>query len=260
MNLFTPILAAAVALATVDEPADLAVYKAITGTPRAYVDRDEDAKERAARLRDVAVAITAATSSLEERAALVAVGASEALWSSRVGADKCRKGTCDPGKDGKPKALGYFQVHRAACREAFSMAPGLPRLKVEAKCALRVLHWAKPRCKPETLQAAVTGYRGDCRAGDRKLRDKAYEAYHDVLTRGAWPRQPDGWRSAGRVPRETRLRGMALASGLPMGAWLEVDGFGVLVSWHWHDPSGDVSPKGWHRGLTFFRPATEVGS
>lgn len=247
-----PFLSAASAVFYGDE---YRVLQALTGTPRSWSDRDEETEARNARLRDVSRAIDNAGATREERAALLAVGECETLWAGRIGRDECEKSPapdqrCDPDKNGKAQALGYWQLHRSSCPEAWGKPPTPERLLIETECAVRVLRMALRKCK--TWERAVTGYRGYCELGDSVIRARSYRAYLHVLEHG-WPKPPKGWQHAKRVARKDINLGVRRTNGAAVGAFaIFKPDMAAFVEWHWHDPSGKVSPKGWHRGVTFF--------
>lgn len=259
MKLYKIIIVAIAALficgATSQMPSAL-VFKALTGTPRAWGDRNEPSLARNRRLLPVALAVSEIGGSFDERAALLAAGERESLWSARIGEDRCQTGPkdqrCDPDKSGNPQALGYWQLQRRACPAAWKLTHGPDRLLIEADCSLRVLEWAKKRCGG--WRNAISGYRGKCGLSDSVIRARSFDAYRYAVEHG-WPRMAEGWTHAKRVPRQRIAVGVKLTKRLGYGEFVEVPGeprMAALVDWHWHDPSGDVSPKGWHRGVTFF--------
>lgn len=222
------------------------VHAAVHGFSRSAADAAEEPKDVAQARREIANAVYAATDSLYERAALLAAGHAESLFAVRIGRDECKPWECDEGR-----ARGYWQVHEPLCPEAFVLSPGPDRLAIEVGCALRFLRFQEPRCG--TLKAAVSGFTGDCRPPDQAIRDRAFETAVDVLTQGGWPTAPKGWGAAGPVPRAVVKRAWIETKVFAPGETTQIDGFGVLVDWHWNDPSSKHTPKGWHRGLTFFR-------
>jgi hypothetical protein len=224
-----------------------AVHAVVHGFARSNSDLKEDTADLAEARRNVTNAVFAATAVTTERAALLAAGHAETLFALRLGLDECRPGECDDGL-----ARGYWQVHEPLCPDAWAMDPGAERAKLEAVCALRFLRYKAGQCG--SLKAAVSGFTGDCRPRDRAIRDRAYEVALDVLTRGEWPAAPQFAKPAGDVPRAVIARGVELTKRLSMGDTVVVDEtFGAMVDWHWHDPSGEHRPKGWHRGVTFYR-------
>lgn len=231
------------------------LYDALTGAPDDWGDRDESGKDRANRMAHVTNAILFVTKQQDEQAALVATAHSETLLARRIGEDRCEQGPpgqrCDPDKHGKAQARGYWQLHRSACPEAWAMEPSSRRLRVEAACALRALRLARKRCGD--WPSAIAGYTGSCDAPDKVFRARSYRTFFDVVMHG-WPKPPKGWVYASGVTSRERRSVLHLLNAEVHSWHLVRDDLAVLVDWHWHDPSGDKSPKGWHKGLSFFQP------
>lgn len=256
------------------DPLVSSVHEALWGTPRSALDRDEDTDARWKRLHDTAKAIGAAArasdfpSPLVPAAALVALGQHESTWAEYIGEDRCKDGPdgmqCDPDEHGKPRALGYWQLHRSACPKAWDHAPSAERLLIEAECAVNAFARAADRCfskNPKgTIAGALAGYRGKCDTTDADLRARTWDVFHQVLEDG-WPSPPlaalDWERRGGRRTTQEARRARELLSK-PVGTWVELEpgALGALVTWHWHDFGGEARPRGWHRGVTLYAPRT----
>lgn len=254
------------------DPLGSAAHTALWGTPRSALDRGESSDRRWRRLWEVAVTVSAAargsgfSSPTVVAAALVALGQHESTWARYIGEDRCPEGPegmrCDPDADGKPRALGYWQLHRTACPAAWSLAPSLDRLFIEAECAAQAFALAADRCygkNPDgVIAGALAGYRGKCDASDGALRARTWATFHSVLEDG-WPTPPlsgPGWarRPGKRTPAEGRRARELLTQDV--GTWVELEPgkLGALVEWHFHDFGGEARPRGWHKGVSFFAP------
>lgn len=242
----------------------------LTRTPPYFGDRNEPWEERRDRMIHADRAIHNASSlsellgshltyGIQMQAALLALGQHESLWAEYVGEDRCEEGPlpemrCDVGRDGKPHALGYWQVHRSICPDAFEMEPGPERLMIEAECAARYYARRLVSCNGNNdlgqVAGGLAGYRGRCRTTDASLRLKTYKVFLHVLQHG-WPAPPSGWARDGNPPIDLRRRAQRVDGSV--GSWVVLEpGSAALIEWHWHEFGGSKRPRGWHRGVSLF--------
>jgi len=118
-----------------------------------------------ARLRPWATAISELQSTDQLKVAVAYVAWKETRLAAYVLEGRCKEGPrgqrCDPGRDGEPRALGPWQLHRAACPLAWEQGPSSYR--VQADCAARQIRYAMRRCSNESSgywQGAFNGYAG----------------------------------------------------------------------------------------------------
>lgn len=110
-------------------------------------DATEEPIARAERLRDVAVAIAAASSSRDEMAFLLTLGEAE----TRFAAYTRHPTTCVQGPRGARcdvgKAYGYWSLHRKACPALHELPLDDPRATyVGAQCAVRLYRFGRFTC------------------------------------------------------------------------------------------------------------------
>jgi hypothetical protein len=161
------------------------IHAALVAMPAFAAEPEpESPEERALRLQPVAAEIWDASvnrPSGYSRAQWAAVNQALAWHETRL-AKYVHMARCDTGPRGKRecdsgKALGLFQVHRAACRPAWAVEPGShDELRESAKCAARLLRYAHNRCvsrAPTALQGAFSGYAGaSCTLRDAPARER----------------------------------------------------------------------------------------
>lgn len=150
----------------------------------------ETTGDRQIRLTQAAIVVTGAAHlrsrgwpPVKVAASLLALGRAESNWARYVWAGECMTGPvgaqCDPHR-GIPRALGYWQQHRGACRRAWEQPHGSDaQLFESAKCAASLLQGASHRCRTRALSpeaGAFAGYRGiDCGwSGGRKRAQSMY--------------------------------------------------------------------------------------
>lgn len=113
--------------------------------PVAWSDRELTIEQRQALLMPVAVAISLASHSYVDAAALLATGGYESGFVSVIvtGGDCAKAGfSCDSGK-----ARGVWQEHAEACREAYRYKAGSEdSTRAEARCAIGLIRGAEARC------------------------------------------------------------------------------------------------------------------
>lgn len=119
------------------------ILSALLSLTPSYTDRQEDQVGRRNRLSEVALAIsTACGSNIELCAAEVILGDRETHYASLVQQNRCREMPAGQRCDGG-RALGPWQLHRAACPKAWE-AP--LDLTIQARCVAGLLRWGKRSC------------------------------------------------------------------------------------------------------------------
>jgi hypothetical protein len=124
-------------------------------------DRGDSPEQREALYLPVATAIAEVARTNAEAAMLLALAFHESGLARFVIEGRCSDGPpgqrCDGGK-----ARGVFQLHAAACRDAWELEDGsTDSIRAEARCAIRLLRWNADRGKDRTasrLRAAFAGY------------------------------------------------------------------------------------------------------
>lgn len=136
------------------------------------LDLDESCADRATRLAPAAYWCTVYAQSRDELAACITLGIHESRWARYVGEGRCRDGPqgerCDPDRHGRPRARGWWQLHRSACPALWRTPLGSSEaIQAGARCAVAVWRGALWRCRGRhpagPLAGAYAGYRGlDC--------------------------------------------------------------------------------------------------
>jgi hypothetical protein len=124
-------------------------------------DKADTPEQRSALYRPVAEAIAEVARTKSEASILVALAFHETGFARFVIEGRCTEGPpgqrCDGGK-----ARGVFQLHEAACRDAWELKDGsVESIRAEARCAIRLLRWNGERGKdrtPNRVLAAFAGY------------------------------------------------------------------------------------------------------
>ncbi len=137
-----------------------------------YGDRDEPRHLRVERLAPVAYWTTHYATNSQQIAAVLTIFEHESHGARYVAEGRCLDGPkgqqCDPGKDGKPRARTYWQLHRGTCPVVWRTRPGSHiEIRYAVKCAITTWTIAKRRCSgrhPHSVIAgAYSGYRSaDC--------------------------------------------------------------------------------------------------
>lgn len=124
-------------------------------------DKVDTAEQRSTLYRPVAEAIAEASRTNVEASMLLALAYHESGLARFVIEGRCADGPpgqrCDGGK-----ARGVFQLHAAACPDAWKLDAGsVESIHAEARCAIRLLRWNADRGKdhtPTRVHAAFAGY------------------------------------------------------------------------------------------------------
>jgi hypothetical protein len=124
-------------------------------------DKIDTPEQRSTLYRPVAEAIAEVAKTKSEASILVALAFHESGFARFVIEGRCAQGPpgqrCDGGK-----ARGVFQLHEAACREAWKLKDGsVESIRAEARCAIGLLRWNAERGKdltPTRVHAAFAGY------------------------------------------------------------------------------------------------------
>lgn len=118
--------------------------------------------------RAIAAVATETEDPLKAAAVLIALGENETVWARYVLEGRCMDGPrnmrCDYSeKEGRPLAIGPFQVH-GWCRAAWSAEKGsYESLVASARCALQYVHLGVKRCRGtphEAWAGSFATYRG----------------------------------------------------------------------------------------------------
>lgn len=126
-----------------------------------WTDRHATPEQRRVALEPVAIAIAEASRDRGDAAMLVALGLHESGFATGVVHGVCRKGECDGGR-----ARGAWQLHAAACREAYAFDAGTEEsIAAEARCAIRQLRYHGFRCRDHALSPMVGGFSGYATGG-----------------------------------------------------------------------------------------------
>jgi hypothetical protein len=123
-------------------------------------DRVDTPEQRSTLYRPVAEAIAEVARTKFEASILVALAFHESGFARFVIEGRCSEGPpgqrCDGGK-----ARGVFQLHEAACHEAWELKDGsVESIRAEARCAIRLLRWNAERGKDRTPNAAYAAFAG----------------------------------------------------------------------------------------------------
>ena len=137
-----------------------AILAAALSLSRYVGDRSDTPEQRSSLYRPVAEAIAEVARSKFEASMLVALAFHESGLARFVIEGRCSDGPpgqrCDGGK-----ARGVFQLHEAACHDAWEREDGsIESIRAEAHCAIRLLRWNAERGQGHAASRAHAAFAG----------------------------------------------------------------------------------------------------
>lgn len=94
------------------------VFAAVGALPQCWADRELPPEVKRQQLETIARAVDAASTNRNERALLLTIAHHESAMCHDVHAGFCAPGTCDPDRNGVPRARTIYQTHRLGLAEA----------------------------------------------------------------------------------------------------------------------------------------------
>ena len=160
------------------------VHDALMREPVFYLDRGMPEAERSALFVEHEKAIAEHARNLHEVAILIALGRHESGFASAV-----IRGHCDTLPAGmrcdRGKARGVYELHRAACPEAYKFNEATPEsINAETRCAIRHLRYFAAKGKEHAINPMVAAFAGyAARPFSWPGAEKRTETYRAILQR-----------------------------------------------------------------------------